>query len=198
MPLYTPMYPVVQPVDAVSKRSILDIMRFIVTALCGMSLILTLFGLLILNVWTGNGYYDDREIWILRGVMNIIISFILLAVLYFYLGSTVKRKTWWVRIQKFVDIQSGMYVGNITLKNSLVAIFMGLYGTAIMVGIMFLGAGIFLLNVYNEFSGLLISAVEISIGVALIFFAYRAYQNEMELLSRDIYPMLFPQSGNLS
>jgi hypothetical protein len=196
MPLYTPMFPVTQPVDAVSKRSILDIMRFIVTALCGMSMILTLFGLFFINVWTQNDFNGDQDTWIFRGSMNIIISFILLVVLYYYLGSTVKKKNWWVRIQKFVDIQSGAFVGNMAMKNSLVAIFMCFYGTAIAMGIVFLGAGIFLLNVYQNFSGIIFSGVEIAIGVILIFFAYKAYHNEMETLSRDIYPMLFPSSGN--
>jgi len=196
MPLFTPMYPIIPPVDAVSKRSILDIMRFIVTALCGMSLILALFGLLIINVWTQAGYYGDQETWLLRGGMNICISFILLGTLYFYLKSTVKKKSWWARIQKSVDLQSGAYVGNIAMKSTLVNIFMGLYGSAIMMGIMFLGAGIFLLNVYSHFSGLFISAAEIGIGIVMIFFAYREYQNEMETLSRDIYPLLFPMSEN--
>ena len=61
---------------------------------------------------------------------------------------------------------------------------------------MFLAAGIFRLNIYSSVNSFIFSAFEISLGILLIFLAYRTYQKEMEILSRNIYPMLFPQDQN--
>ena len=177
------------PVDAVSKRSILNIMKFIVSAFCLVSVFLIMVGLFQLNVGVGENYDSD---WAIRGLMNIIISFGLLTVSYMYISSTVRKKQWWTRMQNFVDIQSGLDIGSISMKKSLLDIYQVFYGSIIIIGIIFLSLGIFFLNVFEDPSYFFMSGIDIFVGIALVFISYTAYRSEMEKLSIDIYPILFP------
>ncbi|MCK4758365.1 MAG: hypothetical protein KAS67_07930 [Thermoplasmata archaeon] len=179
----------ISPVDAVSKRSILNIMKFIVATFCLVSVLLILFGLFQLNVGIGENYDSD---WAIRGLMNIIISFGLLIVSYMYISSTVRKKQWWTRMQNFVDIQSELDVGSISMKKSLLEIYQVFYGSVIIIGIIFLSLGIFFLNVFEDSSYFYISGIDILVGIVLVFISYSAYRSEMEKLSMEVYPIIFP------
>jgi hypothetical protein len=184
-----------QPMDALSKRSILGITSLIVGAFCIVSIILMIVGSLMINIGVSTGYTID---WFIRGLMNIIISFILLLITYVIIHVTVGNKQWWTRIQKFVDVQGGLNVGNMSMKKNLVDIYQIFYGSLIIVGIISLTIGILLLNISNESSDFMMAGFDIMIGVILIFISYISYQKEMEKLSKDIYPIIFPKEGNIS
>lgn len=184
-----------QPMDALSKRSILGITSLIVGAFCIVSILLMIVGSLMINIGMSTGSTID---WFVRGLMNILISFILLLITYIIIHSTVGRKQWWTRIQKFIDVQGGMNIGNMSMKKNLVGIYQIFYGSVIIIGIISLTIGILFLNIFNESSDFIMAGIDILLGVILIFISYIFYQIEMEKLSKDIYPIIFPKEGYIS
>jgi hypothetical protein len=111
---------------------------------------------------------------------------------------TVGREQWWTRIQKFIDVQGGMNIGNMLMKKNLVGIYQIFYGSIIIIGIISLTIGIFFLNIFDESSDFIIAGIDILLGVILIFISFIAYQTEMEKLSKDIYPIIFPKDVNIT
>jgi drug/metabolite transporter (DMT)-like permease len=84
------------------------------------------------------------------------------------------------------------------MKKNLVGIYQIFYGSVIIIGIISLTIGIFFLNIFNESSDFIIVGIDILLGVILIFISYIFYQKEMEKLSKDIYPIIFPKDVNIS
>ena len=179
--------------DAVSKRSILNIMKFIVGAISGVSVILVAIG--VFQLYTSYELYDITHS-LVRGVMNIIIALSLMVVIYFYIFNTLGKKEWWSQMQLYIDFQSKLSEGSTQMKRSLVEIYQMFYGSIIIMGIILLLLGIMVINTFNEPELLIFSGIQAIIGVILIFLSYLKYKNDMEMLSREIYPILFSGEPN--
>ena len=174
--------------DAVSKRSILNIMKLIVGAICAVSVILVAIGTFQLFIsFESYGSIQD----IVRGIMNIIIAMSLLLIIYLYIYTTLGKKDWWSRMQLYIDFQSKLSEGSTQMKRSLVEIYQIFYGSIILMGIILLLIGVLVINTFYEPEILVLSSIQAIIGVILIFLSYLKYKKDMEMLSRDIYPILF-------
>lgn len=174
--------------DAVSKRSILNLMKFIVGAICGVSIILVAIG--VFQLYTSYEFYDIMHS-LVRGVMNIIIAMSLMVVIYFYIYTTLGKKEWWNRMQLYIDFQSKLSEGSTQMKRSLVEVYQIFYGSIILMGIILLLIGVMVINTFYEPELLILSSIQAIIGVILIFISYLKYKKDMEMLSREIYPILF-------
>ncbi|MFH0816703.1 MAG: hypothetical protein V1934_07810 [Methanobacteriota archaeon] len=188
------------PVDSVSKRSILRVMALIVGLLGIISILLFLFGLGQINQamihYDYDYYYDDsnRVEAMLKGTMNIGIATGLLIVSYIGMRSTLSKKSWWERMHKYVDTSGNDPWANVMIKNQLVEIFQVYYGVIIMSGVVFLGIGIFFLNMFDTGGLYAVAGLEAMLGAFLILTSYIAYGKEMVRLSRDVYPLLMSQT----
>jgi len=181
-------------VDAVSKRSILDLMKIIVGSISVIAIFLIAAGVFQFFISSdNNSYYNDDNIMIARGFLNTLIGIILLLITFFYINITLAKKEWWNRMQLFIDFQSKASEGAMAMKRSLVMIYQIFYGSIILLGIILLLMGILFINTFSEGNVLIFSSTQAVLGIALIFLSYLKYRNNMEMLSRDIYPILFPK-----
>jgi hypothetical protein len=189
------------PVDSVSKRSILRVMSLIVGLLGIISILLFLFGLgqisFTLEYYQHDVYYEDMYSFdtLLKGAMDVAIGTVLLLITYAGLRSTLSRKAWWERMHMYVDTNGRDPWANVMMKNQLVEIFQVYYAVLIIIGVVFLGEGIFFLNVFSSAGLFLVAGLESILGALLILMSYIAYGKEMVRLSRDVYPMLAPESA---
>ena len=174
--------------DAVSKRSILNIMKLIVGAICAVSVILVAIGTFQLFI-SFESYGSIQNT--VRGTLNIIIAMSLLLIIYLYIHTTLGKKEWWSRMQLYIDFQSKLSEGSTQMKRSLVEIFQIFYGSIILMGIILLLIGVLVINTFYEPEILILSSIQAIVGVILIFLSYLKYRKDMEMLSRDIYPILF-------
>lgn len=172
--------------DAVSKRSILNIMKLIVGAICAVSAILVAIGVFQLYL-----YFDNSIRYLVRGTLNLSIAMTLMLIIYLYIYTTLGKKNWWNRMQLYIDFQSKLSEGSTQMKRSLVEIYQIFYGSIIAIGITLLLQGIFFINTLYEPEILVLSGILTIIGIFLIFISYLKYRKDMEMLSRDIYPILF-------
>ena len=180
-------------VDAVSKRSILNIMKLIVGAICGVSGILVAIG--VFQLYLSFESYNSTQN-LVRGALNLSIAMALLLIVYLYIYTTLGKKNWWNRMQLYIDFQSKLSEGSTLMKRSLVEIFQIYYGSIIIIGIILLLLGITFINTLYEPEVLILSGFQTIIGILLIFLSYLKYRKDMEMLSRDIYPILFPDGSN--
>ena len=174
--------------DAVSKRSILNIMKLIVGAICAVSVILVAIGTF--QLFISFESYGSTQ-YIVRGILNIIIAMSLLIIIYLYIHTTLGKKDWWSRMQLYIDFQSKLSEGSTQMKRSLVEIYQIFYGSIILMGIILLLIGVLVINTFYEPEILILSSIQAIVGVILIFLSYLKYRKDMEMLSRDIYPILF-------
>ncbi len=174
--------------DAVSKRSILNIMKLIVGAICAVSVILVAIGTF--QLFISFESYDSTQNMV-RGILNIIIAMSLLLIIYLYIHTTLGKNDWWSRMQLYIDFQSKLSEGSTQMKRSLVEIFQIFYGSIILMGIILLLIGVLVINTFYEPEILILSSIQAIVGVILIFLSYLKYRKDMEMLSRDIYPILF-------
>jgi hypothetical protein len=184
------------PMDSVSKRSIIRVMSLIVGLLGIISIFLILFGLGQLNqsmMYNDYNYYEGdsyRTEMAFKGAMDICIAVVLLMFTYAGLRSTLSKGAWWEKMHKYVDTTGTDPLAAGAIKMLLVGTFQVYYGVLIACGAVFLGVGIFYLNVFDASGLYAVAALEAVLGAILILLSYIAYGMEMVRLSRDVYPLL--------
>lgn len=186
------------PQNSVTKRSIVRIIMFISLAFCLITVILFGAGLLQIHIGLGvllktADYNVDISSTFAKGIINIMISLALFMSIHVFMDYTLRKKEWWEKLSKSLDLDTESYLGNLTLKRNVTDIFQMFYGTIILIGIIMFAFGIIFLNIVQNVNFNIISSIFIFIGIFINFLGYRLYKSEMENFSRLIFPLFLKQ-----